>query len=75
MPRISEREAKEIKNPCLGCTERHLGCHSECEKHIAWKADEQRKKDIITDAKKRIQDVDEYVVRTSEKRKRRVRIK
>lgn len=52
-----------------------MGCHSECKKHIAWKAEEQQKKDIITAAKKKIQDVDEYVVRTSEKRKRRVRVK
>lgn len=23
-------------NPCHGCTERHLHCHSECEKYIFW---------------------------------------
>lgn len=27
------------KNPCLGCDKRHIGCHSDCEKHIEWKAD------------------------------------
>lgn len=26
------------KSPCLGCTERHERCHSECEKYIHFRA-------------------------------------
>ena len=25
-----------MKPPCHKCEERHIGCHSECEKHIQW---------------------------------------
>lgn len=24
----------KITNPCKGCTERNIGCHSECQKYI-----------------------------------------
>lgn len=26
-------------NPCKGCTERKVGCHSQCDKYITWKED------------------------------------
>ena len=29
---------------CYGCKERHLGCHSDCEKYAAWKARYEEKK-------------------------------
>lgn len=41
-------------NPCKDCTDRHIGCHSECDKYKYWKArleevkkakEEQHKKD------------------------------
>lgn len=25
-----------IKAPCYNCTDRHAGCHAECEKYLAW---------------------------------------
>lgn len=39
----------EKRNNCLGCTERHLGCHADCEIYLAYrkeldKIDEARKK-------------------------------
>lgn len=32
MTRISS-STHGMKGPCLGCTDRHLGCHSECERY------------------------------------------
>ena len=33
--------------PCLRCEDRHLGCHSECERYKAMKAERQAIKDTI----------------------------
>ena len=30
-------EAKSGKGCCYKCNERQLGCHSKCEKYLAWK--------------------------------------
>lgn len=37
-------------SPCLGCEERHLHCHSECEKYKAYKA---ILEEVKADARKR----------------------
>ena len=29
---------KEQNNPCYQCPDRHVGCHSECEKYQTWNA-------------------------------------
>lgn len=36
-----------MRQPCRYCADRHQGCHAECEKYKAWKAelDEARKAD------------------------------
>ena len=28
--------------PCHGCEDRHIGCHGECEKYMAWAEDRQK---------------------------------
>lgn len=28
-----------VKAPCKGCGERHVGCHSTCEKYLIFKAE------------------------------------
>lgn len=28
---------KRVKNPCLGCIHRHIGCHSDCERYAEWR--------------------------------------
>lgn len=35
-----------IKFSCKGCTERHVGCHSTCEKYIAEKAENDRLREL-----------------------------
>lgn len=39
--------------PCKDCTDRHVGCHSECPKYIAAKEDNDEKKERIREAKAR----------------------
>lgn len=31
-------------NCCMHCSERHAGCHSQCEKYTAWKREHQERK-------------------------------
>lgn len=35
-----------VKYSCKGCTERHVGCHSTCQKYIAEKAENDRLKSL-----------------------------
>lgn len=37
--------------PCKGCMDRKVGCHSKCSKYIEWKAEWDRRKNMITEAK------------------------
>ena len=32
------------KSNCLGCEDRHEGCHAECEKYKAWKEEHEEQK-------------------------------
>lgn len=34
-----EIKRKPVDFPCKGCTDRHAGCHSECEGYLAAKAE------------------------------------
>lgn len=36
-----------MQNPCMNCSERHPLCHSECEKHLAWKAEREKLKSAV----------------------------
>lgn len=32
--------------PCKDCTERHIGCHSECEKYARFCAENEKRKEL-----------------------------
>ena len=40
---------------CKGCTERHVGCHSTCEKYITEKAENERLREKEHELKKQYQ--------------------
>lgn len=40
-----------LASPCKGCEERHSGCHSECEKFLAWKSEYEAKRAEINKQK------------------------
>lgn len=52
-----------MKVPCKDCTDRHLGCHSECEKYKAF--DAERKK--ISDIRLKMKEEDELYRRKTKK--------
>ena len=33
--------------PCKDCTDREIGCHSNCEKYIEWKNEHNRKREVL----------------------------
>lgn len=39
------------RNPCLGCSNRRVGCHSICERYTTWKIDWDNKKKTICNKK------------------------
>lgn len=41
-------------NCCMGCIERHIGCHSSCSKYVQAKQEHDKRKAVI-DAHKRTQ--------------------
>lgn len=43
----------KIESPCLDCTDRHVGCHSECDKYLSYKIDMTNQKAIVADNKAR----------------------
>jgi hypothetical protein len=49
-----------MKNACYGCTERHTGCHSTCEKYIKFKKEHDEKAKLIRENRKKDLDIYEY---------------
>lgn len=52
-----------MKAPCLNCPDRYSGCHDACEKYQTYKAHRQS----ISDARKRVNFIDEYFSDTVKK--------
>lgn len=57
-------------NGCRECKERHPGCHSDCEKYLAWKQQLSEKKGKILDEYKKRKIVEDFVVMNDTKRKK-----
>ena len=55
------------KAPCKDCPDRHLGCHSQCEKYKAYTEERKRISDLRM--KNRNADWDYYEVRSKHRRK------
>lgn len=54
---INER----VHNSCLGCTERYVGCHSECDKYRAYKEEMTEFADTVNKNRKKYSGYMEYV--------------
>lgn len=59
-------------NDCYRCTERRVGCHSECEKYRKWCEAEQKRKSAedAADYNQRLHD--DYVLKSKERYKKRM---
>ena len=42
-----------IHNQCLGCTDRYVGCHSDCEKYKAYKEEMTKFEDTVNKRRKK----------------------
>lgn len=60
-------------NGCFGCTERHMGCHSDCEKYKGWVEAERQRKDAEAKEKAKQSAWDSYVQESKARYKRRTR--
>lgn len=57
---------------CYGCTERHVGCHSDCEKYKKALEEYKRKKDAFKVIERAQKDIDGYTKSNIEKCKKRL---
>ncbi len=57
---------------CYKCPDRHIGCHSDCERYAAWRAEKQvltgREKERAAGEK----EVANYILQSKERHKRRM---
>jgi hypothetical protein len=60
-----------IEDTCLDCPDRHLYCHSTCDKDAAAHADFEKRKGIIRKAKEQEQSVIGVFIANGQKRSRR----
>lgn len=47
-----------IQSPCINCPDRKVGCHTDCEKYIAFRAENERLKAELLASKKKTQVID-----------------
>ena len=59
---ISKRLLADAALPCMGCTNRAVGCHGKCEKYITAKAEYSKAKRIARDAYNAEYSITNYVV-------------
>lgn len=52
---------REPKSPCKDCSDRQIGCHSECEKYISWRAEHEKVSETIRADKMRVHDADAFL--------------
>jgi hypothetical protein len=59
------------KNHCKDCTDRHINCHSTCERYKAWREELDKRNEKIREVKNRENDIRNYEVEFCRKNKRR----
>lgn len=59
-----------IVNPCKDCTERYVGCHSECEKYAEYRSQIEEKNRLIHEGRQELYGADVYEKKKSRRLKR-----
>ena len=59
-----------MKNPCYKCVERVFGCHSGCDRYMAWKSEQTELREAIRDARQKEQALLDEPFRAVERSKR-----
>ena len=61
--------ARKPQSPCRDCSDRQVGCHSDCEKYILWKTDHDKVSEAIRADKRRVYDADAFLTGQHQKYK------
>lgn len=59
---------KQIPSPCLDCTSRHIGCHSDCEKYLLFRSNRDEILDTIRKNKSEYCKINDYQIAATIKR-------
>ena len=59
-------------SPCQDCMDRHLNCHSECEKYKTWKADLEDKRSKVKKERNKEAAMNEYKIKRVLKSKKKM---
>lgn len=59
---MEDRHSKD-RSPCKECPDREIGCHGKCEKYLAWKEENDRRRINVQEGRKRDNDAIPRAVR------------
>ena len=62
-------------NPCKDCPDRHIGCHSDCERYLAWRKVYDERNSKVFNERSKSRAVDKYLIDRSIKVKAEYRRK
>ncbi len=57
-------------SPCLGCTDRYIGCHAKCKQYLAWCSEREKEKAKIWKAKAEEDYFAECAIKRTRRKKR-----
>lgn len=57
---------------CYKCPDRHIGCHSDCERYAEWKAERQALREREKKRTAGANEVGNYIAQSKERHKRRM---
>lgn len=57
------------QSPCRNCTERVLGCHSECDLYLTFRRALDRYNELYREQRTKESQVDDYLIKQMEKRR------
>lgn len=66
---------KDVISPCFNCTERHVGCHSDCEKYQAWSSNNYEQWHKARNAYIPERRLNEFVIQNIQKTKKQRRLR
>lgn len=63
----------KMRDTCLGCTNRRVGCHGSCEKYLSAKAELEAAKEVVRTCKSHENDVNDLKIRRIQKARKKKR--
>lgn len=60
---LKDYERNIRKNPCRKCQDRTPGCHSTCERFALWKAEHDKKTELIRDNRNKDREAERFIIK------------